>query len=348
MNKSALRLLCEDYCRTFPKMKDLTLAKKIFNENRKKCRSVEQVRSLVRTAKGHNGQYHREVISDKSYFTPVTYDTTAPKRYKEEISTSAKVLILDIETAPIRAYVWNIWNQNIGLNQIESDWFCLTWSAKWLFDDKVYGGKLTGEEAIREDDKRIIQGVWEMINKADIVIAHNGDKFDMPKLNTRFLIHGLQPPLPYQSIDTLKHIRKQFGFTSNKLDYVNKILNLPRKKEHEGMPLWVKCIKGDDKSLQEMYDYNVEDVKILEETYLVIRPWIKPHPNMGLFILDEHSAHCPSCGSADLADQGKPYMTTVNAYEVFRCNNCGATGRRRKCVSMTPKVKNNILSSIPR
>jgi predicted RNA-binding Zn-ribbon protein involved in translation (DUF1610 family) len=246
----------------------------------------------------------------------------------EKINTSAKVLILDIETAPISAYVWGIWNQNVGTHQIQSDWFCLTWAAKRLFQDKVYSGKLKPKEVTIQDDKRIIEGIWKLVNEADIVIAHNGEKFDMPKLNSRFIINGLNPPLPYQQIDTLKHIRRQFGFTSNKLDYVNKLLNLERKKE-TNFELWERCMKGNATALSEMEAYNVQDVRILEETYLLIRAWIKPHPNMGLFILDEKEHRCPNCGSSELEIMGKTYNTTANVYELMRCSNCGASSRKR-------------------
>jgi len=303
-------------------MKDYTLAKKIYAENKHQYNSLEHVRNMVRYYRGHRGVKDRKYATNE---TPINYDTrNSPK----EINTSAKVLILDIETAPIRAYVWSIWNVNVGINQIQSDWFCLTWAAKWLFEDKVYSAKLKPEEVKNENDKRIIEGIWKLINEADIVIAHNGEKFDIPKLNTRFIINGLQPPLPYQQIDTLKHIRRQFGFTSNKLDYVNKLLNLERKKE-TNFELWEKCMKGDVKALKEMEDYNIQDVRILEETYLLIRAWIKPHPNMGLFILDEKEERCPSCGANEMKDMGKLYYTSANAYELRKCSNCGASSRKR-------------------
>lgn len=348
--KSPERLLCEDYCKQNPKTKVLTLAKKIFNENYKKfpnLKSVEHVRKRLLPILGLNGKRDRADVSDKSLFRDKNYDTNNSPRYKEIIDTGAKILVLDIETAPIRAYVWNIWNQNVAINQIESDWFCLTWAAKWLFDKKVYSGAVTPEESIKQDDKRIIKSLWALINEADLVIAHNAEKFDLPKINTRFLLHGLTPPLPYQTIDTLKHIRRQFGFTSNKLDYVNKLLNLPRKMEHQGFELWEGCVKGDDKSIKKMLAYNIQDVKILEETYLMIRAWIKPHPNLGLFILDETSSHCPSCGSAELTNEGNHYHTTANVYEVMRCGNCGSTSRKRLS-SLDIKQRRHLTMSIPK
>lgn len=338
--------LIKEYCEQYKTLPDQTLAKRIFKEVPKIAKDVEQIRCMVRYRRGHKGDALRADLKDKSNIKPLTYDTTY-KPFKEVINTSAKVLILDIETAPIRGYMWGIWNQNIQPDNITSDWFCLTWAAKWLFEDKVYSAKLTSKEAVNEDDSRIILGIWKLVNEADIVIAHNGQKFDMPKLNSRFIINKLHPPLPYQQIDTLLHIRRQFGFTSNKLDYVNKLLNLPRKKENSGMPLWIGCCNGDTKCLKEMLDYNIEDVRILEETYLRIRAWIKPHPNMGLFILDETESRCPSCGSNDLSSEGKEYKTTANSYEQFRCNNCGSVGRKR-LGNLTIKQRRHLTMSVPK
>jgi len=329
MKKTKKGLLAEDYCRQYPEMKSYTLGKKMYKENIPLFSNLEQARRHICTIRGLAGKKIRNAMNNKDMYQKPNYDTkNNPKGFKEEINTSAKVLILDIETAPIRAYVWSIWNVNIGVNQIQSDWFCLTWAAKWLFEDKVYSARLKPEEVKAENDKRIIQGIWRLINEADIVIAHNGEKFDIPKINTRFVINGLEPPLPYQQIDTLKHIRRQFGFTSNKLDYVNKLLNLERKKE-TNFELWENCMKGNANALREMEEYNVQDVRILEETYLLIRAWIKPHPNMGLFILDEKEERCPSCGSAELKDMGKLYFTTANTYELRKCGNCGAASRKR-------------------
>lgn len=350
--KSQFRLLCEDYCIQYPKMPTLTLSKKIYIENRNKypnkCKSVESVRkNYILVIRGLSGEGNRNKTADKSLFQPTTYDTKNYRPFKEEIIHEAKILILDIETAPIRAYVWGIWNQNVNIEMIESDWFCLTWAAKWLFDKKVYSGSLTSKESLKQDDSRIIKGIWALLNEADIVIAHNADQFDIPKLNSRFIQHKLNPPLPYQTIDTLKHIRKQFGFTSNKLDYVNKLLNLERKQDTGGFKLWEGCYNGNQASLNKMLSYNITDVKILEETYLRIRSWIKPHPNCGLFILDEGQERCPTCTSNDLVNEGKSYATTANQFELLRCNNCGATGRKRLS-KINIKQKRHLLLSVPK
>jgi DNA polymerase III epsilon subunit-like protein len=193
----------------------------------------------------------------------------------------------------------------------------------------MYGGKIMGKEAIKGDDSRIMKGVWEMMNEADVIIWHNGDKFDYRKLNTRFLIHGMNPVLPFISIDTLKHSRRMFSHSSNKLDDLNGDLKLRQKVEHEGFPLWKACDNGDNKAIKRMFDYNTGDIFAEEDLYLRIRQWIKPHPNLSLHITDEKVERCPTCLSDDLKAERKGYFTKTARYETFRCNSCGATGRHR-------------------
>lgn len=242
---------------------------------------------------------------------------------------SMKILVFDIETAPLKSYVWGIWNVNLGhsLNMLESDWFMLTWSAKWLFDDKVMSDKLTSEEVLNEDDKRISKSLWDLLEEADVVVAHNGLKFDIKRINTRFLKNGLTPPMPYQVIDTLIHARRRFNITSNKLNYIGKFLGLGEKLDTGGFDLWKRCMQGEEEALTEMETYNIQDVRLLEDVYLALLPYIKPHPNVGLFVKEDvHS--CPSCGSHDLKWEGT-YTTYANQYDAFRCGGCGSIGRSR-------------------
>ena len=65
-------------------------------------------------------------------------------------------------------------------------------------------------------------------------------------------------------------------------------------------------------------------VRLLEEVYLEIRPWVKPHPNIGVHC---DGSVCPTCGSDDIEDNGKYYTTNTNKYQSFRCNGCGALSR---------------------
>ena len=275
-------------------------------------------------------------------------DEESLKRYQRhqkepEPEPLSKILILDIETAPMEVYVWTIWNKYVAQNQVISDWFIISFAVKWLFDSEVYSSVLTAEEIKNKDDKRIVKDLWEYVDEAEVIIAHNGRKFDMPKANTRFLKHGLMPPTTYLIIDTLDTLKKYFKVSSNKLNFVNAFLGIPQKTDTGGFELWSECMKGNEDSLASMETYNRNDVLILEELYVKLRPWIKPHPNVSLYS-DDKDTCCPSCGGKRLEGAGH-YATPVNRYQAWRCKDCGAIGRSRRSDTPASK-KSNLLVSV--
>jgi DNA polymerase III epsilon subunit-like protein len=253
-----------------------------------------------------------------------------------------KVLVFDIESLPILAFVWGVYDQRVLPENVVQDFTLASWSAKWLFEEEVKSMALTPGEAIEHNDKRIVQGLWELIDESDIVITYNGDNFDLPKMNTRFIVNGLSMPNPYkQSIDLIKPIRRVFGNTCNKLDYVNKILGLDRKIENSGMDLWRKCYFGDATALKEMERYNRGDVVITESLYLAIRPWIMNHPNLNIWS-DGETAVCKNCGNSVLTWLDKYYYTSNAKYQTCKCEKCGSYGRSKVNLVTKEKRKVNI------
>jgi len=255
--------------------------------------------------------------------------------HKREPKASPKILLLDIETAPIRAFVWRLWKQNVYLDQIISDWFMLTWAAKWLLEGGVISNKVTPEEVRLEDDYRIVENLWHLLNQADIVIAHNGEQFDIPKIKARFIIHGLPPTTFYQQVDTKKVASKEFGFSSNKLEALARTFGLEGKQQTD-FTLWSACLDGNIDALAYMELYNKQDVLLLEEVYLILRPYIKAHPNYNLYV-DAENAVCPTCGHGELIFAGFYYFTPTGKYRNFRCTGCGALSRERKSIYSNSK-----------
>lgn len=256
----------------------------------------------------------------------------------QKANHNAKILLFDIETTPLLAFSWGLWEQNISTKAIVQDWHLLTWSAKWIFSGEIISMGLTSEEAKRHDDRRIVSEMWKILNQADIVIGHNSDSFDIRRLNTRFLIHGLPPVKPYKSIDTYKVAKQYFSFSSSKLDYVNECLDLPQK-DHTDLKLWIDCFYGNADALKEMETYNRNDVEILEDLYLKVRPFIRNHPNLNLWT-GENVSVCPNCASEKL-NWDELYYTDTGYYKGYVCLNCGAHGRSRQIE--TPKEKSKTI-----
>ena len=265
---------------------------------------------------------------------------------KVNIANLPKILILDIETTPIAVWTWSLGKQYVNpmsimkdKNNKSMDWYVLSWSAKWLYDDKVLSDVVTPTEAKDRDDKRITQSVWKLLDEADIIIAHNGDKFDLRKLKARFIANGMIPPMPYKTIDTLKVARKEFAFSSNKQDYITKFLGLEEKLD-TNFQLWLDCMNGDEEALEKMERYNKTDVVGLEEMYLKLRPYIKNHPNIAI-MMDENV--CSVCGGDSLVETGKFYHTGASKYEIFYCEGCTSPHIRGKSSMLQTNI--NVRSS---
>jgi DNA polymerase elongation subunit (family B) len=284
--------------------------------------------------------------ADKEGRTAAGFIWRRNNEYKAERKLP-KILVFDIETAPLEAYVFqkSVWKANVAEDQVIGEWFMLTWSAKWLFNENVMSAKLTGREALEENDSRITAKLWALFDEADIVIAHNGGNFDVPNMNTRFIVNGFPPPSSYQIIDTLKIARKEFGFTHNNLNALARVFGFDGKIE-TNFQLWKDCKHGSDKALAEMETYNKRDVTVLEEIYLKLRPWMKSHPNVGLF-MESDIPRCPYCGSDAVRLDGEYYYTMTGKYPTYRCNSCDGISRGRK-TSISKEKSQNLIVSIAR
>ena len=255
-----------------------------------------------------------------------------------------KVLLLDCETTPLKVYTFEIRKTFIPHNNIIDDSFLICWSAKWLFDSQIMSDVLTTQEAIDKNDNRIVNSIWKIMESADVIIAHNGKRFDLPYLNYRFIMNGLKPPSPFQIIDTLDKSKRYFRFSSNRLDYLG-ILIRNKGKIKTDLDLWKGCLEGDQTALNNMVTYNKEDISLLEEVYVFIRPYIHSHPNLSIY-QESTEPSCPTCGSVDITECGH-YVTMVNRYLAFRCNSCGAICRAR-VADTTIEMRKAILRSTAR
>lgn len=223
---------------------------------------------------------------------------------------------MDIETAPSLGYVWGRWQQDVV--DFERSWYILSFAVKEAGKRGVLVKGLIdypGYAKDQENDKALVSDLWKILNNVDIVVAHNGDKFDIPKINARLVYHELPPPKPFQTIDTRKLARKHFRFDSNKLDDVGHYLGIGRKVP-TNFSLWRGCMTGDAASWKKMKYYNACDVVLLEKVYFKLRAWASNHPNV-----NQGNQACPKCGSKQLVKQGYKY-TLLRKKQQYQCKTC--------------------------
>lgn len=248
---------------------------------------------------------------------------------------SPRVLVFDIETAPSLAYIWKCYDECITPAQMREHTVLLSWAAKWLDQPEVMVDSAEGDA----DDRRLCETIWKLFDEADVVVAHNGQAFDVRSLNTRWAQYGMIPPSPVKVVDTLKIAKERFRFGINKLDYIARFFGIGKKNEHEGFELWLKCMAGDKDAWERMRQYNSNDVIILEGVYLKLRAWDQKHPNVAIMYSDE-IRRCTVCGSAAIKELPQAAFTGVSVFQSYRCDNCGKVMRGWKADSREKPLRN--------
>jgi len=179
------------------------------------------------------------------------------------------------------------------------------------------------------NDYGITKAALDIMEQADIIVAHYGERFDRKFLNSRCAIHGLTPPPPTKLRDTWRICRTAFNFSSNRLKNLANVLGLKNKKQEKGSNdwpgWWIRAMAGDVNAIHDMAKYCAQDVETLEELYLTVRKYDNMHP---LLIMDR--SVCGICGGA-IQYRGVAYVG-VNRYRRYQCKNCGRWGRETKKV----------------
>lgn len=251
---------------------------------------LEEIKAFLREKNGYlkeGAKRLRNVLRARGFSTTIDKCKTALREVNQEkreerskiLYEKGRILIYDIETSPNLGWFWTAgYNQDITADQILKERAIICVSYKWLGEDQVYNIAWDKDQ----NDKFLVEQFIEVLNEADLIVAHNGDRFDLKWLRTRALIHGL-PMLPkYNQFDTLKIARSKLKLNSNRLDYISKILGFTGKKK-TSPGLWKRvCFENNREALVEMLDYCDEDVRQLENVFNQLKYLDNPRFHAGV------------------------------------------------------------------
>lgn len=236
-----------------------------------------------------------------------------------DMSEPIKRLFYDIETSPEIVYTWRTgYKLNIPASNIIEDWkiICVSWS--WNDEDVVHNLKWNSRKRC---DKSLVKKFIKVLNEADEIIAHNGDRFDIKKIRTRALVHRIPMRPRYKSFDTYKKAKHAFAMDSYSLNNIAKLLGVNTKINHEGFAMWVKCMQGDKKTLEDMIKYCDMDIVVLKDVFREMQNYLINNVHTGVTAGRlKHS--CPNCGSetATLLDNSVTAKGTIK--RIMECNSC--------------------------
>lgn len=230
-----------------------------------------------------------------------------------------KRLFLDLETAPLVALTWRIgYKIQISHDNIIKERAIICAGYKWAGEKKVYCPTWDRDQ----NDRSMLESLIPVLNQADEIVMHNGDRFDMPWVKTRCLFHRLPTFPDYKTIDTLQWAKRKFLFSSNRLDYIAKFLGMEGKIKTE-FGLWKDIVlRHDDAALAKMVRYCKNDVVQLEKVYDELAAVVSHKTHAGVIEgLDNWS--CPHCASTNVYGNGTRISASGTKYHRMQCKDCG-------------------------
>lgn len=136
-------------------------------------------------------------------------------------------------------------------------------------DEKPYKGRS------RIDDSRLVVAIREELEKYDLVVGHNSRLFDHPMLNARLAKAGQRPFKPHFIMDTRWYLNSSsMRIGSAKLENAQKFFDLGEAKTPISWEQWQLASMGDKAAMDEVVHHCEQDVKVLEELYHHVLPYV--------------------------------------------------------------------------
>jgi len=168
-----------------------------------------------------------------------------------------RILFFDIETSPILAYIWRPGSKiSVSHNQVKkgqkTDIICICY--KWAHEKKIHS---LDWDIKKQNSAKMIDEFTKIVESADLVIGHNGDRFDIKHVNTQRLLHGQAPIMWPTSEDTLKQFRRIFALPSYRLDFLAKLL-VGAGKDPMSFQDWIDIVEHKSpKALKKMINFQL-------------------------------------------------------------------------------------------
>lgn len=172
------------------------------------------------------------------------------------------------------------------------------------------------------DDSAVCMMAYEVLKDADLIVTHNGRKYDIPYLNNRLMKHGFPPLHKITDVDT-KVVAKRIKPYSASLKHLAQEFKLEElKMSTGGAELWDQCRARNKAAQKKMAAYCEQDVQTLEKLYLQFRPLMKNSETANYSVRQE-GLSCDTCGSHSLYKNGTR-MLKSGRQQRYVCNDCGS------------------------
>jgi len=232
-----------------------------------------------------------------------------------------KILLWDIETTHNLVAAFRLFEDFTPPENVLQERYVVCAAWKWLGEKHPHAvSTLDDPKLYKKDphnDLHVLKTLHKVLSEADVIVAHNGDKYDIKFVEGRMLAQGLPALPPINSIDTLKVAKGRFLLNSNRLDYLGTLLKVGRKIKTSNS-LWLDVLRGEKKAIKEMVKYNKQDVELLEAVFMKLRPYMPNYISRQLF---GQTDGCPRCGSKHVQSRGF-HKAITKVYRRYQCQDC--------------------------
>jgi uncharacterized protein YprB with RNaseH-like and TPR domain len=128
----------------------------------------------------------------------------------------------------------------------------------------------------RGNDKALVKAIMKLVGEHDVIVAHNGTRFDLPMLRTRALRWHLPPLKDVKIVDPCSIAWRKFRLRTNRLGAVADFLGIKDKKTPLDMSVWAAAtLRGDKRSMNLIVKHCEADIRVLSAVLKFVKPFIK-------------------------------------------------------------------------
>lgn len=128
----------------------------------------------------------------------------------------------------------------------------------------------------RGDDKELVKQVCALVRQHDVVVAHNGSRFDIPMLRTRALRWGLAPLKDVKLVDPCSVAWRKFKLRSNSLGRIADFVGIKDKKTPLDMSVWADVmLNGSARGMNLIVEHCEADIRVLRGILDFVKPFVK-------------------------------------------------------------------------
>jgi len=232
-----------------------------------------------------------------------------------------KVLIYDIETPRLKAWVW--WSGKQYVHDIIDEPKIISVSWKWAGDDEIFD---LSWDLKTKDDEVLVKEFVDVFNQADVIVGVNNKNFDDRWLRARAVKYGVNMNAYPRVVDLMKEAKRLIRVPSYSLKNLCIHYNVPQRKlEHEGMTMWMKIQEGTMKErkeyMEKMIEYNRGDILATEGLYFKMLPNLRHQAHLGV-LNGNPKWSCPVCGDTESVKLFKTTVTNAGTIQhIMICEN---------------------------